>query len=454
MNLKILLNGKTFQFSSIRDVMAKANEEKSGDHLAGIAAESTLERIAAKLVLSKMTVKNLRENPAVPYEMDSVTRIIQDDIDETIYRKICNMTIGELREKLLHSSTTGEQMLEIGRGLSSECIAAVCKLMGNLDLMYAGRKMEIKATCNTTIGGNNIMASRLQPNHPVDDAKGVMSSVLEGLSYGIGDAVIGLNPAIDTVDSTMNIWKLLNDIKEKYEIPTQICVLSHVTTQMRALELGGKADLCFQSIAGSQKAMEAFGVNGSMLDEAKQAFLEKGTAKGHNVMYFETGQASELSSNAHYNWDQLTMECRCYGLARHYRPFLVNTVVGFMGPEYLYDSKQLLRAGLEDVFCGHLHGLPMGCDACYTNHMPTDQNDIENLIVMLANAGCHYFMGLPQGDDVMLMYQSTGFHDIAAVREMLGKHPISEFEQWLMKYEIWDGNQLGKQAGDPTIFIS
>lgn len=454
MNLKVLLSGKTFQFSSIREVMAKANGIKSGDSLAKIAAESTLERIAARIVLSELTIKDIRENPAVPYEIDSVTRIIQDDIDEVVYHKICNMTIGELREKLLDTNTTGEMMLEIGRGLTSECIAAVCKLMGNLDLMYAGRKMNIKATCNTTIGGSNIMASRLQPNHPVDDAKGVMASVLEGLSYGIGDAVIGLNPAIDTVDSTMNIWNLLNEIKGKYEIPTQICVLSHITTQMKAIELGGRADLCFQSIAGSQKALEAFGVNGSMLEEARQMFLENGSRKGSNVMYFETGQASELSSNAHYNWDQLTMKCRCYGLARHYKPFLVNTVVGFMGPEYLYDSKQLLRAGLEDVFCGHLHGLPMGCDACYTNHMPTDQDDIENLIVMLANAGCHYFMGLPQGDDIMLMYQSTGFHDIAAVREMLGKHPIAEFEKWLMKYEIWDGKKLGKRAGDPTIFIS
>lgn len=453
MNLKVLLGGKTFQFSSVREVMAKANDEKSGDSLAGIGAASTLERIAARLVLSDLTIKNIRENPAVPYEMDSVTRIIQDDIDEEIYRKICNMTIGELRETLLDTATTGEKMLEIGKGLTSECIAAVCKLMGNLDLMYAGRKMEIKATCNTTIGGRNIMASRLQPNHPVDDAKGVLASVLEGLSYGIGDAVIGLNPAIDTVDSTMNIWNLLNEVKEKYEIPTQTCVLSHVTTQMKAMELGGKADLCFQSIAGSQKAMEAFGVNGSMLEEAREMFLEKGSGKGSNVMYFETGQASELSSDAHYNWDQLTMECRCYGLARHYQPFLVNTVVGFMGPEYLYDSKQLLRAGLEDVFCGHLHGLPMGCDACYTNHMPTDQNDIENLIVLLANAGCHYFMGLPQGDDVMLMYQSTGFHDIAAVREMLGKHPIPEFEKWLIKHEIWDGKKLGRRAGDPTMFL-
>lgn len=453
MNLKALVGGKTYQFDSLKEVMGKANELKSGDCLAGVAAESTLERIGAKLVLSELTIKDIRENPAVPYETDSVTRIIQDDIDEEVYNEISGLTIGELREKLLDTNTTGEMMLRIGRGLTSECIAALCKLMGNLDLMYAGRKMSIQATCNTTIGGNNVIASRLQPNHPVDDPKGVLASVLEGLSYGIGDALIGLNPAIDTVESTLNIWSVLNGVKEDYNIPTQTCVLSHITTQMKAIEKGGKADLCFQSIAGSQKALEAFGVSAEILEEGKQMFLEKGSAKGPNVMYFETGQASELSSNAHYGWDQVTMECRCYGLARHYKPFLVNTVVGFMGPEYLYDSKQLFRAGLEDVFCGHLHGLPMGCDVCYTNHMPVDQNDAENLLVLLANSGCHYFMGLPQGDDVMLMYQSTGFHDIAAIREMLGKQPIAEFKKWLMDREIWSGEGLGKKAGDPTIFI-
>lgn len=325
--------------------------------------------------------------------------------------------------------------------------------MGNLDLIYAGNKIKVTAHCNTTIGEDGVLACRLQPNHPVDDPKGVIASALEGLCYGAGDAVIGMNPAIDTVDSTIAIWNILGELKSKYEIPTQTCVLSHVTTQMEALQRGAKADLCFQSLAGSQKACEAFGITVEMLSEARQLFLEKGSAKGPNVMYFETGQASELSSGTHYGTDQVTMECRCYGLARHYQPFLVNTVVGFMGPEYIYDSKQLTRAGLEDVFNGHMHGLPMGCDICYTNHMPTDQNDVETLAVLLANSGCHYIMGLPQGDDVMLMYQSTGYHDVAALRELTGKQPMREFRQWMEHWGFWENGHLGKHAGDFTVLL-
>lgn len=452
MKLTAKVGNRNYSFHDVREVMAKANERKAGDTLAGIAADSNLERIAAKMVLSELTVGEIRNHPAVSYEEDFVTRIIQDDLDENIYENVRNWTIGELREWLLDEKTSGEDMLYCARGLTSECIAAVAKIMGNLDLIYAGNKMKISASCNTTIGEKDVLASRLQPNHPTDDERGVRASVLEGLSYGVGDAVIGLNPAIDTVDSTLNIWRLLGEIRDKYEIPTQICVLSHITTQMAALKAGGKADLCFQSLAGSQKSCNAFGVSREILDEGWRMFLEEGTAKGENVMYFETGQASELSSGGHNRWDQVTMECRCYGLARHYRPFLVNTVVGFMGPEYLYDSSQLLRAGLEDVFCGHLHGLPMGCDVCYTNHMPVQQNDIENLAVMLASAGCHYFMGLPQGDDVMLMYQSTGFHDIAALRELTGKKPISEFREWMEKRGIWEDGHPGKYFGDVSIF--
>lgn len=433
--------------------MAKANDKKSGDTLAGIAAENALERVRAREKLASLTVHDLFEHPAVPYEEDAVTRIIIDDVDQEEYRKIQNWTIGDLREWLLDDATTGDRMLAAGRGMSSEVIAGVCKLMGNLDLMLASSKMHIEKTCNTTIGGPNVLASRLQPNHPVDSPKGVTASTLEGLSYGVGDAVLGLNPAIDTVESTISIWNILNGIRDKYEVPTQTCVLSHVTTQMKALQTGAKADLCFQSLAGTEDALAAFGVTTDMLSEARQMFLEDGSAKGPNVMYFETGQGSELSSSAHHGWDQVTMECRCYGLARHYDPFLVNTVVGFMGPEYLYDAHQLLRAGLEDVFNGHLHGLPMGCDVCYTNHMPTDQNDGENLAVMLTAAGCHYFMGLPQGDDIMLMYQSTGYHDIAALRTMMKRRPIPEFEAWLEKRGIWEDGHLGPAAGDPTRFL-
>lgn len=437
----------------IQTIMAKANDKKSGDELAGIAAANELERVRARAALADLTVKDLFEHPAVPYEKDAVTRIILDDVDPKEYEKIKGMTLGDLRDWLLLDSTTGDQMLAAGRGMSSEVIAGVCKLMGNLDLILASSKMHIEKTCNTTIGGPDVLASRLQPNHPVDSPKGVAASVLEGLSYGVGDAVLGLNPAVDTVESTVRIWNVLGEIRDRYQIPTQTCVLSHVTTQMKALETGARADLCFQSIAGTEDALASFGVTTGMLAEAEQMFRERGSARGPNVMYFETGQGSELSAGAHHGWDQLTMECRCYGLARHYDPFLVNTVVGFMGPEYLYDAHQLLRAGLEDVFNGHLHGLPMGCDVCYTNHMPTDQNDGESLAVMLAAAGCHYFMGLPQGDDVMLMYQSTSYQDIAALRTLLHKRPIPEFESWLEKRGIWRDGHLGPAAGDPTWFL-
>jgi len=453
MILKTSLYGTAYEFDSVKQVLAKASELKSGDSLAGLAADSKLERIAAKIVLSELTVKDLRENPVIPYEEDSITRLIQDDLDMNAYHKVQNFSIGELREWILSSKTTGKMIAEVSKGLTSEVISGVSKLMGNLDLIYAGNKMNITATCNTTIGGAGILACRLQPNHPTDDVKGVIASTLEGLCYGAGDAVIGLNPAIDTVDSTIAIWNVLSDMKNKYEIPTQTCVLSHVTTQMEALRRGATADLCFQSIAGSQKACDAFGITVNMLEEARNMFLEKGSAKGPNVMYFETGQGSELSSAAHFDTDQVTMECRCYGMARHYKPFLVNTVVGFMGPEYIYDSKQLTRAGLEDIFNGHLHGLPMGCDSCYTNHMPTDQNDNEALAMLLVNAGCHFIMGVPQGDDVMLMYQSMGYHDVAALREITGKRPIREFETWLEKWGFWENGHLGKNAGDFTVLL-
>lgn len=447
------LRSGSYTFSSLREVMAKASDQKSGDVLAGIAAKEGMERVAAKRVLADLTVEEIREHPAVPYEEDAVTRIIQDDLDDAAYAKIRSWTIGELREWLLDDRTTGDEMLAAGRGMTSEVIAAVCKLMGNLDLIYAGNKMHIGAVCNTTIGGPGVLASRLQPNHPTDSPEGVIASLLEGISYGVGDAVWGLNPASDSVETTESIWHAFTEVRNTWQIPTQICVLSHVTTQMAALRRGQKADLCFQSIAGTEKALASFGVTTDMLQEAEDLFRDFGSAKGPNVMYFETGQGSELSSDSNYGWDQQTMESRCYGLARHYRPFLVNSVVGFMGPEYLYDSHQLLRAGLEDVFCGHLHGLPMGCDVCYTNHMPTDQNDIENLAVLLTAAGCHYFMGLPQGDDVMLMYQSTGYHDIAALRMTLGRHPIPEYEAWLEKYGILENGGPGPHFGDPTQFM-
>lgn len=452
MKLQCTLKNRNYQFHSIKEVLAKASERKSGDILAGISAESGQERVAAKRVLSELTISDIRNNPVVPYEMDAITRIIQDDIDESVYKKIAGWTMAQLRDWILDDRTSGDQILQVGRGISSEVIAGVAKLMGNMDLIYAGNKFHITACCNTTIGEDGVLASRLQPNHPIDDLKGIAASIFEGLSYGIGDAVIGLNPAIDTVESTVAVWNLLRDIKETYEIPTQTCVLSHITTQMKALQTGAKADLCFQSIAGSEKACCDFGITTQILEEARQMFWEEGLAKGKNVMYFETGQGSELSAAANYGADQGVMENRCYGLARHYDPFLVNTVVGFIGPEYVYDTKELIRAALEDVFCGHMHGLPMGCDVCYTNHMKADQNDVESLAVLLTTAGCHYIMGLPQGDDVMLMYQSTGFHDIAAIRQLLHKRPISEFEQWLENRGIWKENHLSENAGNSALF--
>lgn len=453
MKLNTTLFGKTYSFHSVKEVLAKANEQKSGDTLAGIAAKDAKERVAAKYVLADLTVEEITNSPAVDYSADAVTRIILDDLDKAEYDKLKALTIGELREKILDNRRTGGEILTMAGGMSSEVIAALAKLMGNLDLMYVSRKLHVTATCNTTIGEPGTFAMRLQPNHPTDDVKGVTASLLEGLSYGAGDAVIGLNPAIDTVKSTADILNLFQDVKTRLQIPTQICVLSHITTQLEALKAGVPMDLCFQSIAGSEKALAAFGTDVDMLAEANELMQKHGTSKGPNRMYFETGQGSELSSDAHNGADQLVMESRCYGLARHYKPFLVNTVVGFIGPEYIYDTKELIRAALEDNFCGHMHALPMGCDICYTNHMKADQNDCDSLLVMLASAGCHYVMGVPQNDDVMLMYQSTSYHDIAAVREMLGLSPISPFREWLESYGIWENGRLGKNAGNPRVFL-
>ena len=354
----------------------------------------------------------------------------------------------------LDTQTTGAMIRRVSRGLTSEMVAAVCKLMSNLDLVYGAKKITVTAHCNTTIGLPGTFSSRLQPNNTIDDPKGITASVLEGLSLGCGDAVIGLNPVDDSVESVSTILKRFDEIKNKYEIPTQICVLAHVTTQMEAIRKNHvPIDLMFQSIAGSQKGNEAFGLNASMIQEGHDMMLKEATSTGPNVMYFETGQGSELSSDAHHGWDQVTMEARCYGFAKRYHPFLVNTVVGFIGPEYLYDSKQVTRAGLEDHFMGKLTGIPMGCDACYTNHMKTDQNDIENLATLLVAAGCNYIMGVPQGDDCMLMYQCTGFHEAAALREVFGLRPIKEFDQWLEKWGLSRDGKLTPLAGDASVFL-
>lgn len=448
MRLKTSLFGHVYTFGSMKEVLAKANEEKSGDRLAGIAAETTQERIAAKVVLSEVSLADLRENPVIPYEQDEVTRVIEDGLDETAYGQLRNMTVGEFREALLESDAAWIE--QIRGGLTAEMVAAAAKLMGNLDLVYAARKMEVRATCNTTIGGRGVLASRLQPNHTTDRIKGIMASLKEGLSYGIGDALIGLNPVGDSVDNVCRILHAFHDFTEKWRIPTQNCVLAHITTQMEALHRNAPMDLMFQSLAGSEHSNRAFGIDVRLLDEGHAQMREAFGPK--NCMYFETGQGSELSSDGNFGADQVTMEARCYGLARRYHPFLVNTVVGFIGPEYLYDAKQVIRAGLEDHFMGKLMGLPMGCDACYTNHMKADQNDIDNLLLLLANAGCNYFIGVPCSDDIMLMYQSTSYHDIAAARAVTGKRPIRAFEKRMEELGILQNGDLTERAGDPSVF--
>ncbi|MFA6808229.1 MAG: ethanolamine ammonia-lyase subunit EutB [Eubacteriales bacterium] len=453
MRLKTKLSGQIYEFKSVKEVLAKANEEKSGDILAGIVADSGKERIAAKEVLSNLLLSDLRNNPVVDYDVDDVTRIIQDGVNETIYNSIKNWTVSELREWILKYDTTEEDIKRVGKGLTSEMIAGVAKLMSNLDLVYAASKLRVTAHCNTTIGVRGTLSTRLQPNHPTDNVEGITASLFEGLSYGIGDAVIGLNPVNDTVSSVSEVLKRIAEIKNEFEVPTQTCVLAHITTQLEAIKKGAPSDIIFQSIAGSQKGNEAFGFTTDTIIEAQEILKKRGTGTGPNVMYFETGQGSELSSGAHYGADQVTMEARCYGYAKAFNPFLVNTVVGFIGPEYLYDSKQVIRAGLEDHFMGKLSGIPMGCDCCYTNHMMADQNDIENLAVLLASAGCNYFIGVPAGDDIMLNYQTNTYHDAAAIREVLGLKPIKEFEQWLEKMGIMENGRLTEIAGDPTIFL-
>jgi len=452
MILRTTLFGNVYNFSDVKEVLAKANEEKSGDRLAGISAFSPSERVAAKMVLSELTIGDLRNNPVVDYDTDEVTRVIQDGINMKVYNKIKSISMGEFREFLLSSS--GDEIKDIQDGLTSEVIAGVTKLMSNMDLIYVAKKIINIATCNTTIGKVGTLSSRLQPNHPTDSIEGIMASVMEGISYGVGDALIGLNPAIDTIDNVSNVLKTFKDFINKFKIPTQNCVLSHVTTQMDALKRGAPMDVMFQSIAGSEISNKGFGIDVKLLDEAYSLMEALKSSKGDNFMYFETGQGSELSSNGHNGADQLTMEARCYGLAKKYKPFLVNSVVGFIGPEYLYDGAQVIRAGLEDHFMGKLTGLSMGVDVCYTNHMKADQNDIENLAVLLAQCNCNYFMGVPGGDDVMLMYQSTSFHDIATLREITNKRPIKEFEMRLIELGIMQNGKLTTSAGDPSIFFN
>lgn len=453
MILKTRLFGNTYEFASIKEVLAKANEEKSGDKLAGVAANSSEERVAAKVVLSQLTLNDLYNNPVVPYEEDEVTRIIIDQVNKRIFESIKNWTVEELREWLLSDTTTDTDIKRVSRGLTSEMVAAVCKLMSNMDLVVAAKKIRIEKTANTTIGRPGTFSARLQPNHTTDNIDGIMASLMEGLSFGIGDAVLGLNPVDDSVESVRRILTRFEEFRSEWNIPTQTCVLAHVTTQMEAIRRGAPTGLVFQSIAGSEKGNTAFGFSAEILEEAKHLALTQGQVTGPNVMYFETGQGSELSSEAHFGADQVTMEARCYGFAKKFDPYIVNTVVGFIGPEYLYDAKQVIRAGLEDHFMGKLTGISMGCDVCYTNHMKADQNDMEILTVMLAAAGCTYIMGIPHADDVMLNYQTTGYHETATIRELFNLRPIREFELWLEKMGFMENGKLTSLAGDASVFL-
>lgn len=427
----------SFVFRDLKDLMAKASPLRSGDCLAGIAADDDQQRVAAQITLAEVPLRRFLEEPLIPYEEDEVTRLIFDTHDATAFAPIADFTVGEFRDWLLRYETDEGSLAHLAPGLIPEMAAAVSKLMRNQDLILVAKKCRVVTHFRNTIGLPGRLSTRLQPNHPTDDPAGIGASILDGLMYGCGDAVIGINPATDSVESVDRLLAVLDDLIRRFEIPTQSCVLAHVTTTLKAIERSAPVDLVFQSIAGTEAANRSFGIDLALLDEARAAALtlNRGTV-GSNVMYFETGQGSCLSAEAHHSVDQQTLETRAYGVARRYQPLLVNTVVGFIGPEYLYDGKQITRAGLEDHFCGKLLGLPMGCDVCYTNHAEADQDDMDNLITLLATAGCTYFMGVPGADDIMLNYQSTSFHDSRYLRQLLDLRPAPEFEAWLETMHI------------------
>jgi ethanolamine ammonia-lyase large subunit len=420
-----------YKFADLRTLLAKATPPRSGDDLAGLSAASAEERVAAQMVLSDLPLKTFLAEPLIPYESDEVTRLIADQHQPAAFAPVAHLTVGNFRDWLLSDQATGDMLLALAPGLWPEMAAAVSKIMRLQDLVSVAAKIRVVTRFRNTIGLPGRLSTRLQPNHPTDDPQGIAASIIDGLFYGSGDAVIGINPVSDNLATVETLLRMLDRLRDTYQIPTQSCVLAHVTTQMEAMRRGAPVDLVFQSIAGTEAANASFGVNIAMLEEARQQALElkRGTV-GDNVMYFETGQGSALSAGAHHAVDQQTCEARAYGLARHFRPLLVNTVVGFIGPEYLYDGKQILRAGLEDHFCGKLLGLPMGCDVCYTNHAEADQDDMDALLTMLGAAGVNYIMGVPGADDIMLNYQSTSFHDALYLRSVFGLRPAPEFEAW------------------------
>ncbi len=419
------------RFPDLKTLLAKATPPRSGDELAGIAAASAEERVAAQMALSELPLRTFLSEQVIPYESDAVTRLSIDEHDASAFAPVAHLTVGDFRDWLLSEQATGDVLRSLAPGLLPEMTAAVSKIMRLQDLVSVAAKIRVVTRFRSTVGLAGRLSTRLQPNHPTDDPKGIAASIVDGLSFGGGDAVIGINPVSDNLQTVETLLRMIDRVREGYEIPTQSCVLAHVTTQMEAMRRGAPVDLVFQSIAGTEAANASFGANIAMLEDARAQALElkRGTV-GHNVMYFETGQGSALSANAHHGVDQQTLEARAYGLARHFEPMLVNTVVGFIGPEYLYDGKQILRAGLEDHFCGKLLGLPMGCDICYTNHAEADQDDMDALLTMLGAAGVNYIMGVPGADDIMLNYQSTSFHDALYLREMFNLGPAPEFEAW------------------------
>ena len=437
-----------FPTGDLRELFAKANEEKSGDHLAGIAAANESERVAAKQALADLSLTEIAANPLIDPDSDDVSRLLLERHDQEAFAEIRSQTVGEFREFLLDDANSGEVIARLHRAILPEMAAAAAKIMSNRDLILSAAKIRNVTRCRNTIGERGVLATRLQPNHPADDVGGILLTTLDGLLYGCGDAVIGVNPATDSVEVVTAVLEALQRLIAIYEIPTQACCLAHITTQLAALERAAPVDLLFQSVAGTEAANRSFGISLSMLQEGRERVLASHNSRdvqwvGNDVMYFETGQGSALSAGAHHGIDQLTLEARAYGVAREFQPFLVNSVVGFIGPEYLADERQIIRAGLEDHFMGKLLGLPMGCDVCYTNHAAADQNSAENLMFLLTVAGCNYFMAVPCADDVMLNYQSTSFHDALAVRRILNLRPAPEFAAWLERMGIYrDGEPV------------
>jgi len=429
---------RSYVFTDLKDLLAKASPARSGDSLAGVIAENAQERVAAQMALADLPLTAFLNDCVIPYETDEVTRLIIDEHDDEAFSVISHLTVGDFRNWLLSDTADTTTLEKIAPGVTPEMAAAVSKIMRIQDLVAVSQKCRVISQFRNTIGLQGRLATRLQPNHPTDDMTGIAASIVDGLLYGAGDAVIGINPATDNVPQVIKIVNMLNDIVVQYQIPTQSCVLTHVTNTIMAIEAGAPVDLVFQSIAGTEAANRSFGINLQLLQEAREAALSLGRGTvGQNVMYFETGQGSALSARANHGVDQQTCEARAYAVARKFKPLLINTVVGFIGPEYLFDGKQIIRAGLEDHFCGKLMGLPMGCDVCYTNHAEADQDDMDVLLTLLGTAGCNFIMGVPGSDDIMLNYQTTSFHDALYARRVLGLKPAPEFEAWLKNIGIF-----------------